>query len=129
MLKRWLLHTLAVIGASAIAQAFGLGFKANYDSLGEILLLLVGVAILGFLNSTLGLILKILTLPVIFITIGLFALVINAAVLMLAGSLRLGFHFTGDSNFFTAIIVSVIIAILNGILNAMLGDGDRKEDR
>lgn len=129
MLKRWLLHTLAVIGASAIAQAIGLGFKAHYDGVGEILVLMIGVAVLGFLNATLGTILKIFTFPVILLTIGIFSLVINAIVLLVAGSLDIGFSFAGaGSKFWTAFVVSIIIAILNGLLNGMLGDKDR-EDR
>lgn len=132
MLKRWLLHTLAVIGASAIAQAFGLGFVAHYDGIGQILVLMIGVAVLGFLNATLGLILKLFTFPLIILTIGLFALVVNAIVLMIAGSLNLGFSFTdgGTSRFITALVVSIIIAILNSILSGILGDGNRdREDK
>ena len=131
MLKRWLLHTLAVIGASAIAQALGLGFKAHYDGLSEILVLLIGVAVLGFLNAVLGTILKILSLPIIFLTLGLFALVINAIILLIAGSLNLGFSFSegGMAKFISAVVVSVIIAILNGILSGILGDSKEREDR
>jgi putative membrane protein len=131
MLKRWLLHTLAVIGASAIAQAFGLGFKAHYDGVGQILVLMIGVAILGFLNATLGTILKLFTLPVVILSLGLFALVINAVVLLIAGSLEIGFTFVegSTSKFWTAFLVSIIIAILNGILNGILGDDKDREDR
>lgn len=127
MLKRWLLHTLAVIGASAIAQALGLGFHARYENAGQILVLLIGVAVLGFLNATLGLILKFLSFPIILLSLGLFSLVINAIVLMIAGSLNLGFSFTkgGTDQFITALVVSVIIAILNSILNGILGDKDK----
>jgi putative membrane protein len=130
MLKRWLLHTLAIIGASAIAHALGLGFQAKYNGIGEFLILMIGAAVLGFLNATLGTILKLLTFPVVLLTIGLFSIVINAIVLMIAGSLELGFKFTnqGVDKLITAIVVSVIIAILNGILNGILGDKDR-EDR
>jgi putative membrane protein len=131
MLKRWLLHTLAVIGASAIAQALGLGFEARYDGLGEIVVLMVGVGVLGFLNAILGTILKILSFPLILLTLGLFSLVINAIILLIAGSLNLGFTFTegGSSKFIAALVVSIIIAILNSILNSLLEDGKEKEDR
>jgi len=131
MLKRWFLHTLAVIGASAIAQVLGLGFKANYSSAGEILVLLVGVAVLGFLNATLRPLLLLLSIPVLFLTLGAFALVINALVLMLAGSLGLGFHFTneGFARFLTALVVGIIIAILNGILGSMFKGDEDDEDR
>lgn len=127
MLKRWLLHTLAVIGASAIAQALGLGFHARYENAGQILVLLIGVAVLGFLNATLGLILKFLSFPIVLLSLGLFSLVINAIILMIAGSLNLGFSFTkgGTDQFIAAFVVSIIIAVLNSILNGILGDKDK----
>ncbi len=127
MLIRWLLHTLAVIGASAIAQALGLGFQARYETAGQVIILLIGVAVLGFLNATLGLILKLVSFPLIILSLGLFSIVINAIVLMIAGSFKLGFSFTkgGTDQFIAAIVVSIIIAILNSILNGILGDKDK----
>ncbi|MEQ1820897.1 MAG: phage holin family protein [Fimbriimonadaceae bacterium] len=130
MLKRWLIHTFAVIGAAILANLFGLGFAVHLTSLTDFIVLMFGVAVLGFLNSTIGPILKFLSFPVILITLGLFALVINALVLMLAGSLQWGFHFTqeGFPKFVTALIVSVFIAILNGMISGLFG-GDSKRAR
>ena len=47
---------------------------------------MLGVAILALLNATLGKILKLLTLPLNCLTLGLFSLVINAIIFMIVAS-------------------------------------------
>jgi len=91
---------------------------------------MIGVAILAFLNATLGKILKVLTLPLSCLTLGLFSLVVNAAVLMIAASLKLGFEITdnGARAFIAALIASVIIAFINGVLGVFLPDDDKDDD-
>jgi putative membrane protein len=131
MLKRWLIHTFAVIGASFLANLVGIGFVVHLKGVGDFIVLMFGVALLGFLNATIGPILKLLSFPVILLTVGLFSLVINAFVLIIASSVGWGFHFTaeGGEKFLGAIAVSILIAILNGIGNGILGgDKAKKED-
>jgi putative membrane protein len=119
----------SVFAASMVSQAVGLGFKVKYHEPADILPLMVGVAILAFLNATLGKILKVLTLPLSCLTLGLFSLVVNAAVLMIAASLKLGFEITdsGLKAFIAALIASVLIAFVNGVLGVFLPD-DKDDD-
>jgi putative membrane protein len=86
--------------------------------------LLIGVAVLSFLNATLGKILKIITIPLSCITLGLFSLVINAVVLWVAASLQLGFKITdsGIQAFFAAFVASLLISFINGVLGVFLPD-------
>jgi len=68
----------------------------------------------GLINGTLGSIVKLLTLPAILITLGLFSLVINAAMLMLTArwSERLDVV-----DFKPALFASLIISIITTIIN------------
>lgn len=69
--------------------------------------------VLGILNAILKPILVILTIPVTILTLGLFLLVINALIIMLTANLIDGFDV---SNFWIAIIFSILISIISGLL-------------
>jgi putative membrane protein len=127
LLVRWLLLAVAVFVASVVCQALGLGFRANVDSVGSGIVLLIGVALLSFLNATLGNILRILTLPLSCITLGLFSLVVNAFVLWTAARLDLGFRITKDGapGFGAAFVASILISIINGMLGVFLPSDDK----
>ena len=70
--------------------------------------------IFGLINGVLGSIIKLLTLPAILLSLGLFAFVINAAMLMLtarwSGSLDV-------SNFWSALAASLIISIVTTVIS------------
>jgi putative membrane protein len=56
---------------------------------------LIAALVVGVVNATLGLILKVLTFPLTILTFGLFLLVVNALMLMFASSFVSGFHVYG----------------------------------
>jgi len=124
LLLRWVLLAISVFAASLVTQALNLGFKAYIGSVESFLQLMIGVAVLSLLNATLGKILKIMTLPLSCITLGLFSLVVNAAVLWMAASLNLGFRVTdsGTRGFIAAFIASLLISFINGALGVFLPD-------
>lgn len=124
LLLRWILLAGCVVAASLLTQALGLAFKVDVSTLAKGIQLLLGVAVLAFLNATLGKILKLLTLPLNCMTLGLFSLVVNAVVLWLAAGLRLGFSIEGStgSQFLAALVGSITIAVLNGIIGMFLSD-------
>ncbi len=62
---------------------------------------LIAAAVIGLINATLGLLLKILTFPLTILTLGLFWFVINAIMLELAAALVRGFYVR---NFVAALI-------------------------
>jgi len=72
--------------------------------------------LLGFLNAFLKPILVILTIPITLLTFGLFLLVINAGIILLADYALTGF--TVDS-FFTAVLYSIIVSVITWILEAI----------
>src|SRR4029079_13165972 len=79
----------------------------------------LGVALVfGIINATLRPLTKVLTFPLILLTLGLFALVVNGLMLWLTSSLSsslgLGFHVSGFwSAFFGALVVSIVSALLS----------------
>ncbi len=79
----------------------------------------LGVALVfGIVNATLRPLMKILTFPLILVTLGLFALVVNGLMLWLTSTLSatlgLGFHVSGFwPAFFGALVVSIVSALLS----------------
>jgi len=124
LLLRWILLAFSVVAASLMTQALGLAFKVDTSSVAKGIQLLLGVAVLALLNATLGRILKLLTLPLNCMTLGLFSLVINAVVLWVAAGTGLGFRIEGTTGeqFLAALVGSTLVAILNGVLGVFLPD-------
>ena len=83
----------------------------------------LGVALVfGVVNAFIRPVAKILTFPLIIITLGIFALVINGLMLWLtsalSSSLGLGFHVSGFwAAFWGALVVSIISTILSMVVN------------
>src|SRR5262245_8256978 len=79
----------------------------------------LGVALVfGVINATLRPLAKILTFPLILLTLGIFALVVNGLMLWLTSSLSstlgLGFHVSGFwAAFFGALVTSIVSALLS----------------
>lgn len=85
-------------------------------------LLLAALAI-GLLNALLRPLLIFFTLPLVLVSLGLFLVVINAALLMLASKFVHGFRVDG---FLWAILASILVSILSFFLNRMVGGDSRK---
>lgn len=130
LLVRWILLVVAVVAASFITQYIGLGFHADVSSPAKALQLFIGVALLAILNATLGKILKLMTIPLNCLTLGLFSLVINALMLWLAAQAGFGLKIVGDAlgQIFSALIGSLLISFINGFLNTFFGDDKDKDD-
>jgi len=86
MLIHWLLSALTLMVIAHFLHGFTvLGLEPA----------LIAALVIGLLNATLGLLLKIITFPITILTLGLFLLVINAAMILIASRLVTGFHVTG----------------------------------
>jgi putative membrane protein len=79
----------------------------------------LGVALVfGVINAFIRPVMKVLTFPLIIVTLGIFALVVNGLMLWLTSSLSaslgLGFHVTGFwAAFFGGLVVSIVSTILS----------------
>lgn len=78
--------------------------------------------VLGILNVIVKPVLQILALPITILTLGLFSLVVNALVIMLADKLVSGFSVAG---FWWAMAFSLVLSLVSSFLNS-LGREDRK---
>ena len=79
--------------------------------------------LLGFVNFFIKPILTILTLPITLITLGLFLLVINGAMVLLVDWLLSGFSVDG---LMWAIIFTIILAIFNFFTGGLMGEKKKK---
>jgi putative membrane protein len=92
---------------------------------GGVLPFVVVALIFGAINATLRPLTKLLTCPLILLTLGLFALVVNGLMLWLTSSLAtalgLGFHVTGFwAAFWGALVVSIVSTLLS--MTVRVGD-------
>lgn len=115
-LQRWLINTLAVLVASYIVP--GISYTKPID-------LFVAALILGILNAFIRPILWFLSLPLLLVTLGLFMLVINALLLLLASWLVGESHFHVDG-FWSAFWGALIISIVSLVLNSLTGTGNSR---
>jgi len=86
LLIHWLLSALALLVIAHFLPGFVVrGLEPA----------LVAALVIGLLNGTLGFLLKIITFPITILTLGLFLLVINAMMILLASHIVTGFHVNG----------------------------------
>ncbi len=79
--------------------------------------------VLGILNFLVKPILVILTLPITILTLGLFLLIINALIILLAAHFISGFHV---SSIWWAVLFSILLSILQSILQSLLKEDKKK---
>ena len=108
LILHWLLSALAVwIVAQFVPGIHVSGITAA----------LVAAVVIGFINATLGLLLKIVTFPLTILTLGLFWFVINALMLELASFFVRGFEVRG---FIPAFVGSILISLVSWVLQTLL---------
>lgn len=109
LLAHWILSALSLLLVAQIVPGFAV------SGLGTAL---IAAVVIGLVNCTLGLILKILTLPITVVTFGLFLLVINALMLKVSAWLVPGFHVPG---FWWALVGAAILSVLSMVIRRLLG--------
>ena len=101
LLLNWLLSALGLILVARLIP----GFEVS----GFVAALIAAVAV-GFVNATLGFVLKVLTFPFTILSLGVFWIVINALMLKLAAALVPGFHIHG---FLAAFLGAIALSLIN----------------
>jgi putative membrane protein len=93
----------------------------------NVLVLIIAALIIGVINAFLKPIIKVLGCPLYVLTLGLFALVVNALLLELtswiAVQLHVPFHVNG---FWSAFWGAIIISVVSWLLNLFVPDGKRE---
>jgi putative membrane protein len=108
LLLNWLLSALAIWIVARVVPGFWVrGATAA----------LIAALVIGFINATLGLFLKVITFPLTLISFGLFWLVINAAMLELATAIVPGFKVQSfAAAFWGAIVLSFVNMLLRWLI-------------
>lgn len=127
-LVTWLLTNAAALAVAAWLIP-GIHFdgpsSGNAELQEKVVPVLIVALIMGLVSAIVEPVVKILSLPVIVVTLGLFLLVINALILMLtgwiAGKADLGFDVTG---FWPALFGSIVITLVTGFINIFVDDDD-----
>ena len=124
ILVRWLINTVALYVAIEILRGRGIAYDGGWGGLFTM------AAVIGLVNALIGPILKLLSCPLIILTLGLFTLVINAVLLQLAASFGylLGVSLNVQS-FAAAFWASLIISAVSIVLTLLIGEPARKERR
>ena len=107
ILIQWLLSAIALLIVSKIVPGF------DVEGLWPAL---IASLVIGLLNATLGIFLKIITFPLSILTLGLFLLVINGLMILLASSIVRGFNVRG---IFPAFWGAVVMALLGVLIRAL----------
>jgi putative membrane protein len=82
-------------------------------------------ALFGVVNAVLGTLLRLLTLPLMIVTLGLFSIVVNAAMLKVIDAISS--HLTIDDFFWTAIWAAIILALSAVILDLIVEAAFRRQ--
>jgi putative membrane protein len=112
MLLNWVLSALAVWIVSRVVP--GIYVSGPVAAL-------IAALVIGFINATVGVVLKILTFPLTLVTLGLFWLIINALMLKFASALVPGFQVRG---FFAAFVGAIVLSLVNMILKWLVYPAD-----
>jgi putative membrane protein len=113
-----------LINAIAIGAMLWL-LPEQFDSNGGVFGILVVAVIFGLVNAFIRPIIKLISLPITCLTLGLFTLVINAAMIMLTAFFSGGYLSINGSflqQFMWAFVGALIISIVSGVLSWFLPD-------
>ena len=107
LLLHWILCAIALLVVSRVVPGFHVqGLEPA----------LIASLVIGLLNATVGLFLKIITFPLSILTLGLFLLVINGLMIMVASRLVRGFYVHG---FLPAFIGAIVLSLLGMLIKAL----------
>ncbi|UZX05094.1 phage holin family protein [Arthrobacter sp. CDRTa11] len=119
----WILPGMDISTSAATEAVAKTGVTQGTDTLGIIgAYLFIGV-IFGVVNAFVRPLVSLLSLPITILTLGLFTIVINAAMLYLTSwiSSYTPVHFTIDSFFWTAVLAAIIITVISLVAGRLPG--------
>ena len=119
----WILPGLDISTSATTEAVAKSGVSQGTDAVGVILAYLFIGLIFGLVNAFVRPVISFLSLPITILTLGLFTIVINAAMLYLTSwiSSYTPVHFTIDSFFWTAVLAAIIITIISLVADRLPG--------
>ncbi len=109
---RWILHWIVSAASLAIVAYVVPGF--HFNSIASVFIVAL---LLGIVNATLGVFLKVLTFPLTILTFGIFWFIINALMLELVAKIVKGFWI---SSFGSAFVGAIVLALVNTIMKWLM---------
>ncbi len=111
LLLHWILNAVALLVVAHFVQGFDIS---------NVISALIAVVVIGLLNATLGLFLKIITLPLGILTFGIFFLVINAVVLWFSSKFVPGFAVTTFKAAFLGALALAVLHLVFGFVGSSM---------
>ncbi len=108
LLIGWLINAISLYVTVALVP----GIEVD-----DLTTLFLAALVIGLVNALIKPIVHLISLPITILTFGIFALVINAAMLGLAAWLVPGFNIDG---FLPAFLGAIVLTIVSAILNSLL---------
>ena len=109
---RWILHW--IVSAAALAIVCYVVPGIHVESVAAVFIVAL---VLGIVNATIGLFLKVITFPLTILTFGVFWFIINAAMIELVSHIVKGFYV---SSFAAAFVGAIVLAVVNTILKWLM---------
>ncbi len=119
----WILPGLDISTSATTEAVANSGVTQGTETIGIILAYLFIGLIFGVVNAFVRPLVSFLSLPITILTLGLFTIVINAAMLYLTSWLSsyTPVHFTIDSFFWTAVLAAIIITLISLVAGRVPG--------
>lgn len=108
LLIGWVINTISLFLTATLVP----GIEVD-----DIATLILAALVIGLVNALIKPIVHLISLPITVITFGIFALVVNAAMLGLAAWLVEGFSIDG---FLPALLGAIVLSVVSAILNSFL---------
>lgn len=122
-LLKTVVNGIALWVAASVVDGISLG-ENDPDTSTRILTILLVALVFGVINAVVKPIANFLAFPAIVLTLGLFTLIVNAAMLWLTSwiSEPLGLDFSVDSFFWAAVLGGIVITLVSMVLNVIVPD-------
>lgn len=108
LILTWLINTVALMALPYLMHSVTV---SNFTTA------LIAALVLALVNTLIRPVLVVLTLPVTFLSLGLFVLVINALLFWLVATLVDGFHVAG---FWSAFLAAILYSVISWALSTLL---------
>ena len=124
LLIRWVIASLALFVAAWLVPGITVDPNAW-------IIYAVMAIILGLVNAIVRPLLKLMTCPLILLTLGLFVLIINGITLWLASAIAVNWFHVGFyvDGFWSGFLGALIVSIITIVLSALVKDDDDKKIR
>lgn len=121
LLARLVVNAIALAAAARLIDGFHVG---DWGALAAL------AVVFGLVNAVIRPVLKLFSLPLLFVTIGLFTFVINALMLYLAVFVAQRFELdVALSGFGSAFLAALVVSFVSMVLSWFIPDGDKNRDK